>query len=262
MKVLELIIKSAQEQLSMGDWREALDTAQVGLRFDSENGVLHQIAGVAAYHQEEFGAALFHLETASALLPLGIEPQLLLADLYLRFGQTRAARAILTFLAEPDRCPTPLLPELAKSLGRAGEYHAALEVCERLTKLRPTFHPAWFGVAYYMGQLGRNVKELELPLRRAYQLAPKALPYRLNLAAVLADTGQVTEAYQLIAPVTPDDIECACQCRRFARVCALVGDEKRAAGFLNRYCTLSSSAEVTTAFDYPTNDDPVSRDIP
>ena len=67
----------------------------------------------------------------------------------------RAGTAILVFLAEDGRCPTPLLPDVARGLGRAGEYGLALEVCQRLTVLRPAYHPAWFGVAFSLRQLGR-----------------------------------------------------------------------------------------------------------
>lgn len=248
MSSTDLICQSALQHLAAGEWAAAATTAGIGLRRDPHHGGLHQAAGVAAYHREEFGASVFHLESASALVPLGAEPQLLLADLYLRFGQTEAAGAVLAFLAEPDRCPTPLLPDLAKTLGRAGEYHAALDVCERLTAFRPTFHPAWFGVAYYLGRLGRPAGQLVFPLRAAFELAPHALPYRLNLAAVLADTGRCDEAYDLVAAVPPEAVGCGCQCRRFAAACAAAGDDRRAAGFLVRAERLSAVNDETVEF--------------
>lgn len=253
MNTIDMILQSAKDQLASGSWSEAYDTATIGLRFQPDNGVLHQIAGVAAYHREEYGAAVFHLETASALIPLAADPQLVLAKLYWRFGLPDAARAIIQFLAEPDRCPVSLLPEVAKQLGCAGDYQTALDVCERLTRLRPTFHPAWFGVAYYRGQLGRPLRELEAPLRQAFALAPHVLPYRLNLAAVLIDTDQITEGYELIAGLPPDAVECPCQCRRFARVCIMHGDEDQAAHYQARADQLAHSSDETAEFDF-TND--------
>jgi Flp pilus assembly protein TadD len=252
MSSTDLIYQSAVQHLAAGEWAAASTAAATGLRLDPHHGRLHEAAGVAAYHREEFGPAVWHLESASAAVPLGSEPQLLLADLYLRFGQTQAAGAILAFLAEPDRCPTPLLPELAKTLGRAGAYLAALDVCERLTAFRPTFHPAWFGTAFYLGRLGRPAGELEFPLRMAFDLAPHALPYRLNLAAVLADTGRCGEAYDLVAAVPPEAVGCGCLCRRFAAVCETVGDARRAAGFLIRAERLSAAADETAEFEFPT----------
>jgi Flp pilus assembly protein TadD len=252
MNSICLIYESALQHMAAGEWAAAYTAADIGLRRDPHHGRLHEAAGVAAYHAEEFGPAVFHLESASTLVPLGVEPQLLLADLYLRFGQTAAAGAILAFLAEPDRCPTPLLPELAKTLGRAGEYRFALDVCERLTAFRPTFHPAWFGIAFYLGRLGRPAAELEFPLRAAFELAPHALPYRLNLASVLAVTGRCGEAYNLVAAVPPEAVGCGCQCRLFAAVCETVGDSRRAAGFLVRAERLSAAADETAEFEVPT----------
>ena len=249
MSSTDLIYQSALQHLAVGEWTAAYTAAAVGLRRATHHGRLHEAAGIAAYHSEEFGPAVFHLESASTFVPLGVEPQLLLADLYLRFGQTHAAGAILVFLAEPDRCPTPLLPELAKTLGRAGEYRFALDVCERLTAFRPTFHPAWFGTAFYLGRLGRPACDLEFPLRAAFELAPHALPYRLNLAAVLTDTGRYDEAYDLVAAVPPEAVGCGCQCRRFAAACAAAGDDRRAAGFLVQANRLSAVNDETAEYE-------------
>ena len=249
MNSINLICQSAYQQFVLGNWAEAAQLAELGLRHDPHHGRLHEVAGVAAYHQEEYGPAVYHLESASAVVPLRPESQLVLAELYLRFGQTESAGAILEFLAEPEGCPIPLLPDLAKVLGRAGAYRAALEVCERLTTFRPTFHPAWFGVAFYLKMLGRPISELELPLRCAFNLAPHAITYRLNLAVVLIDLGQITEGYRLIDSLPPEVVRCPCQCRRFAAACAALGDHDQAAGFLSQAERLTGKLNDTAESD-------------
>lgn len=233
--------RTAVGHLAAGEWEAARDLALVGVRTDPDHGRLHEVLGLAEYEMEEFVAALFHLEAASIAVPLGVEPQLALADLYTRFGQPQSATAVVRFLAEDDRCPTPLLPRLAKLLGRCGEDEVALGVCQRLTLLRPDFHPGWYGAAFYLDRLGRSPGEIAFPLREAFDLAPHMPMYRISLAGVLADTGRETEAYHLLADVPPEVVRCGCQCRRFARVCEIAGDHDRAAEYRRRAGDLPSS---------------------
>jgi tetratricopeptide (TPR) repeat protein len=234
MTSADLFHQAAERHLAAGQWAAARDLALFGLRADPHHGRLHEAVGVAEYELEEFAAALFHLEAATAAVPLGVEPQLALADLYARFGQTQSAGVVVRFLAEADRCPVPLLPRLAKLLGRCGEDELALGVCQRLTLLRPTFHPAWYGAAFYLDRLGRPAGEIAFPLREAFALAPHLLLYRISLAGALADTGREGEAYRLLAEVPPAAVRCGCQCRRFARVCELAGDAERADTYRRR----------------------------
>lgn len=254
MNSTELIWQSAAQHLAAGEWRAASAAAEAGLRHAPDHGGLHEVAGVAAYEQEEFSTSLFHLESATTFTPLGVDSQLLLADLYLRFAQMGAARAVLEFLADGDRCPTPMLADLAKALGRAGRPDVALGVCQRLTAVRPSYHPAWFGVAYYLGQLGRPAGQLEFPLRKAFELAPQALPYRLNLAAVYADIGRLAEAYRLVSGVPVEVVGCRCQCRRFATACEAAGDNDRAVAFRRRADWLDGADRETVEFDAPWGD--------
>lgn len=243
MTSIEFVHHTILAHLAAGAWEEASDAAEFALRQDPDHGGLHEARGIAEYHRERYGLAMFHLESAAALIPLGPEAQLLLADIYLRIAQTQAAQAILTFLAEDGRCPIPLLPDLAKALGWVGLYADALTVCQKLTEHRPNYHPAWFGVAFYLGRMGRPSAELLAPLRQATALAPLALPYRLNLAAVHADLGHNREAYDLFQTVPIELVNCIGKCRQFARVCSQIGDERRAASYLARAETIAKSTD-------------------
>jgi len=198
----------AARHIRAGDAAEAYRWATAGLARDPESGSLHELAGAAAYAQESWGPALYHLESASVFKPLWICSQLELAQLYLRFGQIEAAQAILDYLLEPDRTPAGLWPDLAKALGRAGQYEQACRICEQLAELRPGYHPAWFGVAYYRSQLGVSLDALEGPLRVAHELAPHSRHYRVALAETLRGLGRAAEAEALIAALPPQAVAC------------------------------------------------------
>jgi tetratricopeptide (TPR) repeat protein len=249
MSALSVLRQTARQHLALGEWSMASHLAQRALRHDPDDGAAHEVEGIASYELEQFGSALHHLEAATTLTPLGVEAQLILADLYIRCAQTAAACCILDYLAEGERCSTPLLPTLAKALGRAGRPHTALGVCQRLTDQRPGFHPAWFGLAYYRTELGYEPTSLELPLRMAFELAPQSLMYRVCLAALLTDLQQLEEAYLLIHDVPVEAVRCLCQCKRLASVCHQLNDQDRAVAFLQRGAELVAGRPVDEPFE-------------
>jgi len=50
---------------------------------------------------------------------------------YVHLGKPKSARAMLKFLAEPGRCPTPMLPDLSRLLGKAAALQAERAARER-----------------------------------------------------------------------------------------------------------------------------------
>jgi hypothetical protein len=140
----------------------------------------------------------------------------------------------LVYLAETDRCPVMLMPRLAASLGELGAYTVALDVCFTLTDHRPDYHPAWFGIAYYLAKLGDPLADRLRYLRRAHELAPAAVTYRVALAAVLAELGSLTEAVDVIASVPASMVHCPCCLRKMATIFQQAGDRHAAAACEDR----------------------------
>lgn len=234
MTAADLFHQTAADHRAGGDLAAAREIGLAGLRSAPDHPGLHELVGLAEFELEDYARAVHHLETASAIGPLGIEGQLALADCYRRFGLVQAAVAVLDFLAEPDRCPVPLLPTVARGLGQLGRYSAALAVCLRLTALRPGYHPAWFGVAFYLRQLGGPGEPVVRALEMAHGLAPDALTYKLNLAAEYADLGRLADAHALVRDVPADAVGCGCLCRRLARAFAAAGDVSGQIAYLAR----------------------------
>lgn len=253
----EVFVRAAADRFGGGDFGAVVEVATAGLGRFPECGDLFEIRGVARCGLGEVLAATSDLETASALVPLGVQGQVALADCYARLGKTDLARTILGFLAEPGRCPVPLLPDVARGLGHLGEHAAALGVCEAITAARPGYHPAWFGQAFYRLRLGEPLAAVAGALEAAYRLAPHAPTYRLNLARAWLEGGRVADAYGLVRDLAPGDVRCPCMARALARLAGASGDDRLAAGFLLRAAALERAGprhecdSISPAPEYP-----------
>lgn len=227
----EILFRAAVAAFDTGDFPRAAAVAQYGLLAAPDAGRLWEVRGLALFAMNDFPAAATALERATGLTPLAPLAQVALADCYARLGKPDLARTILVFLAEPGRGPEPILPRVAAGLGRIGEYATALGVCERLTGVRPGYHPAWFGVAFYRQKLGYPAAELVDPLFAAVQLAPDKLTYRLNLATVCDDLGWYPMAYGVVREVPAERVLCPRVVAKLIRVFAHVGDAGRVAEY-------------------------------
>jgi hypothetical protein len=89
-------------------------------------------------------------------------------------------------------------------------------------------HEALFGMAYYMRRLGSPLQAIIPIVRRAQALAPHLLPYRVLLASLLAEVGQMEEAYELLLrDASPASVNCPCCLHRMLTIFRIAGDEAR-----------------------------------
>jgi hypothetical protein len=151
-----------------------------------------------------------------------------LADCYAWVGQANLAGMLYRGLAEDPACPTELLPPVAAGLGAVGENALALETCRELARREPWRHQAYFGIAFYLRRLGSPVGDVLDPVRRAFELAPGSVLYRVTLSALLDHVGRRDEACELMSDVDPASISCTCCLRRVATLFRQSGDKGRA----------------------------------
>lgn len=208
MSTADCYAHAARAKFDDGDFAAALELSREGLSRDEHHAGLLRAYGLASYHLGEPLDALEGLEGASLIAPLDPLAQLALADVYTRVDKPRSARAMLRFLAEPGRCPVPLLSDVARLLGKVGADRAALRVCRRLAKARPWYHPAHFGAAHYAAKLGRPRGRVARHLRAAFESAPHIPTYRLALAGVLAEAARPEEACELVRDLPAEAFAC------------------------------------------------------
>jgi tetratricopeptide (TPR) repeat protein len=214
-----------------------------------DDGRFWQLHGIAQWHLGACAEARKALETASCLRPLAPLGQVALAATYLATGHGDVARLMYRHLAELEACPAELMPKVATGLGQLGEYADALGVCTRLVRIEPRHHAAFFGMAFYMARLGYPLASLLDPLVKAYNLAPRMLAYRLNLALLYAELDQPARAYFLLGPVPPEAVPAGFSLEKIAEVFAAVGDEERCRAYRERMTRAATGGEDTPVWE-------------
>jgi tetratricopeptide (TPR) repeat protein len=193
--------ESTQSLLRAGDYEEALGVAERGLEHYPEDGRLWEMRGIALGCRSELKEAMAALETASALVPLSAPGQLSLAVCYVRTQNLESAECIYQFLATKDDFPTEAVTHLAWGLDRVGKRELALEVCRAAVQREPDCEGALFAMAHYMTKLDYPAEEITPILRRAFELRPDELMYRVDLALLLVLCARHEEAYELLTAV-------------------------------------------------------------
>ncbi|MBP3956065.1 hypothetical protein J8F10_12305 [Gemmata sp. G18] len=234
MTAADCLYRAATEKLDANDFTGAIELARAGLLRDENHPGLLQVYGLAAYHLGDPVDALEGLEGASMIAPLAPVSQLALADLYLCSGKRQSAATGLFFLAEPERCPTPLLPDLARLLGKLGAYRSAFKVCRRLARARSWYHPAHYGMAYYLAKLNKPIEKWLPHLRAAVELAPGAVPYRVALANALGNAGRPEEACEVVRDVPAAALSCPACLKRLQSAAEEAGEVQLALRFRDR----------------------------
>ena len=201
-------LEAALSLFHADEFAKAVSVCRRALAKYPDAGRLWEVCGLSHWMAGDIASALPALETASLLVPLAPLAQLALAAAYAWADKPDLARTVYRHLADLPVFPVPLMPRLAAGLGRVGEYATALVVCEKIVELRPDYHPAWFGIAFYLRKLGLSVEAAIPPLERAAELAPDEESYRLNLAACHAQAGDFAAAYRSAASVDVASIRC------------------------------------------------------
>ena len=234
----------ARELFLAGDSLSAVELLQSALQADSDDGGCWELLGIIRHGQRSYADAMAAFESATLLKPLSLSGQLALADCYSKLKYFESARCVYLHLAQHPTLPTQYLPDVARGLAGAGDYRGALEACRRAVEHHPDCDQATFGLAYYMGKCGYP-KEVILPvLRKAVELSPEVVRYRVALATTYQELGHDEAAIHLLGRLTLKqlrDIGCVNCLRRIANVFEAAGDKLRHAACISRLEELTSN---------------------
>jgi tetratricopeptide (TPR) repeat protein len=223
--------------LEAGDFDEAFGLAEGGLRFYPDDGRLWEMRGIALGCRREIREAMTSLETASTLVPLTISGQMVLAACYFRTGNLESAECIYEYLATRTDIPIKLLPDLARGLDQVGKPELALQACRVAVGRVPECDSAWFAMAFFMTKLDYPVEQVVEVVRRAFDLSPTHVLYRVDLALLLARCGRQEEAHRLLAVVDLSEllhIHCPPRLAGLLALFQQMNDESRAAACQSR----------------------------
>lgn len=227
----------------------ALQACESGLSCDPDDGALWELKGLLLGASGYFESARHAFEVAMSLVPLSPEAWQVLADCYARQDDIRSAHAILYDLVRRDDVAPQILLRAAVIWDDMRLPKYSLAACRKALRCDEGSAQAWYELGYYMRRCGYPPHLVASAARRAVDLAPDCLNYRMGLAGFLSMTGLSSEAYQVAAVLTPARIQgvnCLCCLEKLERIFEVAGDSERALACRQRHENLADDA---AAFD-------------
>lgn len=224
-----------------GELDPALEAAERVLQANPHHGRAWEIKGLIHAAAGQLHEALHALESASTYVPLQASARCALAECYLQLGKTELTAVLLRdLLSDEPLCPEFML-RIARGLDRICQSELALDVCRRAAALDPNSAQAHYDMSYYLGRCGRSLQLIESVARRAINLAPDCVKYRIGLAALLSRAGRTQDAYRLVERLNSEQLQsvtCRCCLERVREIYEEAGDWERAL-----YCRQSLMAD-------------------
>jgi tetratricopeptide (TPR) repeat protein len=204
---------------------------------DSDSGRAWELKGLLAWVSGERDLTEQALETAATLVPLLPTPAVALGDCYASAGRHELAVGWYEQSAEhPERSVGSLLAAAA-GLDVLDLPYRSVRICRIAVQRDPEFAQSYFDLGYYLGRSGAPAHIVEAAARKAIQLAPQRMNYRVGLAAFLAQRHRMQDACDLVRQLPLDDLQqlnCTHCLTRLQFLYTLSQDQERAAACLDR----------------------------
>lgn len=194
--------------ISQEEFGDALAELRQLEAYLADDGRAWQLRGFAHFGLGEFAKATSAFETASLLVPLGTSAQIRLAQLYLRRRRREAAQAIYLHLATCELLPEAEVELVVGGLAGVGAFDDSLRFCLAQLERFAGNHRLQFAAAGAMRRLGHGGDEVLGFLRRAHQLQPHNVGYRIALARCLLTENRRAEAARILDGVDLEATQC------------------------------------------------------
>lgn len=200
-------VASSTSQTAIAD---ALASVQSALLISPSDGRLWEQRGLLHARRYEWYQARYSLEVANTHVPLSAAARIGLFECYRQTGLGELARELALGLVNDPTVSCDLSLALAALLEQVDCLAQAAEVCQRAVKAKPAWAHAWFRLAYFLAKQDPSSDAVEHAARRAVELDPTRVNYRLGLACRLVTTGRVAEAYRWVSDLGIEDIQAVC----------------------------------------------------
>jgi hypothetical protein len=188
------------------------------------------------------------LEEASIRSPLSCLGESALGGCYLATDRPAWARSLFHHVLSRRDVVVRALLGAAAGLDALNEPTLSVEACRRAIQLDSESAQAFFDLSYYLGRCGAPETRIEATARKAIDLAPDNILFRVGLAGFLHSRGRSESAAVLVARLSVEQVQsmkCPCCLGRLIGVLEAVGDEERAAWCRQRKEFLALSNEAT-----------------
>jgi hypothetical protein len=190
-----------------------------------------QLLGLTLHDLGRAADAADVIERVSLESPVSDEVRIALASSYAQLGRTHLAREIFLQLALSRRLPIPLMLKVAAGLEAIDAPQLAMQVCEWITEADDSVAQAYYDMGYYSARSGHPLYLTEALTRRALQLDPGNLHYKVGLISLLVQLDRDVEAlavFDSIAEIKFPEIHCVTCLERIAGMLLRCGQPKMA----------------------------------
>lgn len=203
------------------------------------------LTGLVLRSQGDWCGALQALEEATLFAPLPAEAACALGECYLRHRKPDLARVVFRHLVLNPDIPYGVLAPLASGLGQLGEHELALAVCRQAAAQTPDRDEPLYAMAFFLRRLGRPPEVILSVLEQALRLAPDSHVYRLAVAALHHERGDLGAARQVLAKVAIENLHCLNCLNRMLDILDRTGDGPRRDACLRQIERLEAAEEST-----------------
>lgn len=221
---------NASRWYEMGCLPPSLDRVVEMLAERPEEGRLWELRGFLHSQRHEWHQGRFALETASMYVPLAPAGRVCLIECYRQTGLTDLATDLAGEMVDDENLPVQLHLALAALLSRVERLGDAVKICQQAISAEPSWAQAWFDLAYYLARHDPRSSSIEYAARRAVQLDPGRVTFRVGLACRLAARDRLTEAYEMVSHLRCEHLQgiCCVGClKKLERIYTAVGDHDR-----------------------------------
>lgn len=252
IKIENALLSRLRGLATAQQWTEATCLASEALSQDVDNGRLHEAVGLLQHSAQNYPSSRRHLETALHLAPLRPSSWCALADSYISAGLTEDAREIFVYVSAQSETSAEILRYCASRLDALGDSVKALGAARRVVARQPDNAHFVYEFGYYLARSGATAALVISVMQQAISLAPEKAMYRLGLAKVLAESGDLCGALNWVKHLSAsqlDQITCRCCLERLAFLYQTASDQVRVHACRVRIEKLPENSGTPATFD-------------
>ncbi|MCG8651154.1 MAG: hypothetical protein MI861_15055 [Pirellulales bacterium] len=166
-----------------------------------------QLLGLALHDLGRPIEASDAIEKASLIVPISDQARIALASCYAQLQRIDLARELYLQLALSRRLSPGLMLEVAAGLEAIDAPQLAMQVCQWIVEKDDSIAQAHYDMGVYSARSGHPLYMTEALTRRALQLDPQNIHYRIGLVSLLVQLDRDEEGLEVMDGVEPGDIE-------------------------------------------------------
>ncbi len=196
----------------------------------NDDGRGWEILGLIQYARGKVGIAVSALERAALFVPLVPAARVCLAHGYGRIGCPELSRDLLLELIDDESVSIPLLLQVAAGLDAVDQPRLAMRACQVAAQRDADHAQVYYDHGYYAARSGFPPHVTESLARKALELDPDNVRFRVGLASMLIRQDRNDEAYEFVREFSNAQIEqinCRCCLERIVQLFEEAHDYRR-----------------------------------